>query len=249
MLIPLMEDMRRRCRWKSCVIFTAVITLLLVLLFHNTRHLIENVAERYMPGECVVNPARMMLCYEQVTYLNPQSPHIEGGPFPYVHLPTPKLDRRIAFYATNDIENFERIIDSILDEKPWWKYRLLQSLVEDRKKSVSSGSVVDKLMDELNPYSHLGLFPQPLTEIQHQISILKQRKFPRKPRPFKCDNCFEYNFKNVISPKDLCTGQSAVKLVVVVTTVPQNTQVRMQLRNTWGSELMKNNMDLGLFSW
>ena len=69
--------------------------------------------------------------------------------------------------------------------------------------------------------------------------MLKERTYPKKPRVFKCNKCFKYNYDQILKPNS-CDAPGAIKLLIMVTTVPSARPQRDALRQTWLS-LTRNN--------
>lgn len=71
-------------------------------------------------------------------------------------------------------------------------------------------------------------------ELNHQLSILRRRKFPNQTWTDSCDGCMKYKFNRLISPRKVCEEGKEVEFVNLITSVPGNIAARMAIRETWG---------------
>ena len=69
--------------------------------------------------------------------------------------------------------------------------------------------------------------------------LLSTRTYPRSPRKMHCHECFLYIYENVLRP-DSCDAPGDVWLLILITTVPAERELRNAIRQTWLS-VTKNN--------
>ena len=65
------------------------------------------------------------------------------------------------------------------------------------------------------------------------ISTIPSHTTARPIRKEICDGCFRLNYKNIISPKSACSGRSDITMVMIITSVPENSAARRVIRNSW----------------
>ena len=67
----------------------------------------------------------------------------------------------------------------------------------------------------------------------YHLKILSTRIYPKMQRPNSCINCNNFNFTPIIHPHYICSGNTTIDLLVLITTIPQAAKGRKTLRNTW----------------
>ena len=67
----------------------------------------------------------------------------------------------------------------------------------------------------------------------YHLKILSTRIYLKKQRPNSCINCNNFNFIPIIHPHYICSGNTTINLLVLITTIPQAAKGRETLRNTW----------------
>ena len=75
-----------------------------------------------------------------------------------------------------------------------------------------------------------GFFPP---EVKSGHSYLRQRTYPTTKRVDRCNNCFQFTYKTLLSPT-ICENKPTVDIFTIVTTVPGKANVRTAIRETWG---------------
>lgn len=76
--------------------------------------------------------------------------------------------------------------------------------------------------------------------IAMETHVQYTRSFPTKARRTSCSNCFHYDYKSLIKPKNLCPKGKNISLFILITSIASNTALRNAVRETWGSISMVN---------
>ena len=85
---------------------------------------------------------------------------------------------------------------------------------------------------EVGSDQHTTRRPIVLTTISHGTTS----------RPSECKSCFEHNFEFILNNGDVCkAGSSSIKVIVLISTIHQNTEKRRAIRETWMSPYRENN--------
>ena len=69
--------------------------------------------------------------------------------------------------------------------------------------------------------------------------VMKTREFAESPRPDSCDGCFEFTFNTLTEPSHICEG-GEILLFMLIFTVPDESDKRDTIRNTWLSTFKNN---------
>ncbi|XP_061165187.1 beta-1,3-galactosyltransferase 1-like [Saccostrea echinata] len=81
----------------------------------------------------------------------------------------------------------------------------------------------------------------------HKTTEIRQIKLTSKgpprstARPSECKACFEHRFDFILNNVDICqSGNSSIKVIVLIATVHVNTEKRKAIRETWLSQFREN---------
>ena len=80
--------------------------------------------------------------------------------------------------------------------------------------------------------------------LESHLKILSTRKYPKVERPNSCINCNNFNFTPMIHPNNVCSGNTKIDLLVLITTIPKSVKARETLRNTWLQHTVNNTANI-----
>ena len=92
---------------------------------------------------------------------------------------------------------------------------------------------VAKKAEPLSKTSRIANINPDFDSIKSHLKILSARIIPKIRRPNSCINCNNFNFTPIIHPHDVCSGNTTIELLVLITTIPEAVKGREALRNTW----------------